>query len=111
MGADGFVVYYGVRETVPDEPEFIDALEAGDHPLLKVASESGLQSWWGLWTDGEEYHVLLGRQIGLFGYEGDSHTALSTQEFQSIVDEVDAALAKHEVRGQPMLHMQFEGQY
>lgn len=76
MGADAFVAYYGVRDTVPADDETLDELEAGNHPYLQVPRTSGLSSWWGRLTDGSDYHVILGKPVGIFGIQGESYKSL-----------------------------------
>ena len=111
MGADAFVVFYGVRQTVPDDDATLEALEEGDHPLLSLPLGCGLVSWWGRLTDGSDYHILLGKRIGVFGVEGQHESSLSVADIQAIATEVDALLAEHSIRGKPSLHFQLEAQY
>ena len=111
MGADAFVVYYGVRETVPCDEASLDALEEGGHPLLSVPRGCGLTNWWGRLTDGSEYHILLGKQVGVFGVENQHEANISVSDLQAIAAEVDALLLQHGIEGKPSLHFQLEAQY
>lgn len=111
MGADTFIVFYGVRETVPCDEASIDALDEGDHPLLSLPRTSGLDCWTGRLTDGSDYHILLGKRIGDFGHQGQHEASISADGLQAMVAKVDALLSEHEVKGTRAFHFQFEAQY
>jgi hypothetical protein len=73
MSADKVIVFYGIRLQVPRDDEVMTAaLEARTDPRLVVARAAKLDAWWGRLTDGEDYHLLTGRKIGVFGVEGQS---------------------------------------
>ncbi|KLU03468.1 hypothetical protein RISK_004472 [Rhodopirellula islandica] len=110
MGADAFLVFYGVRETVADDDAAIEALEEGDHPLLSLPRTCGLDSWWGRLTDGSEYHILLGKRVGVFGVENQHDASIDPAGLSVIASEVDALLTKHGISGTPTLHFQLEAQ-
>jgi hypothetical protein len=112
MGADAFVVFYGVRETIPaDDTDQLDLLESRTHPLLISARAAGLDRWWGRLTDGSDFHVLIGARIGVFGVENDQELSIDSDELLRLIDAVRASLESSGIRGTPALHCQLEAQY
>ena len=70
MGADATYLFYGVRYQVSDPLE-LSQLQTGDHPLVKVATKTGLDTFWGNFGfNGEEFYLLyIGRQVAMLGNE------------------------------------------
>jgi hypothetical protein len=112
MGADSFLVYYGVRYQVTDESE-LEQLSAGTHPLIKAAERGGLQHYWNNFsTDGNDYHLLIiGREIGMFGWEGLSERELADSEFEKIMQDTRDRLKRAGFSLVPALQIQFEPDY
>lgn len=106
MGAEGFVIYYGVRYLIPNEDE-IAKLEDETHPMLRAAAQVGLQYWWGL-TPEENCFLLIGTQVGNLGWEGVSHRMLTDDQFLSIMETTRIKLLEAEFTQEPALHAQFE---
>ena len=112
MGADAFVVYYGTRDTVPhDDEEQIELLETRQHWTQQRARDARLNHWWGRLTDGSDYHILLGKQIGVFGVENDHETSVAPDALQQIMDDVQTVFQKLGIKETPSLHIQLEAQY
>ena len=112
MGADGFVAFIGVKIPIdPDDEETFDAWGGGEHPAAAAAAAAGLDVWTGRFTDGEDYYAMVGRLIGRFGLEGDSHCAVSPEEIGRAAADVGPVLARLGHRDPPALHLQFEAQY
>ena len=88
-----------------------DALEEGAHPLLEAARPAGLTAWWGRLTDGSDYHILVGKRIGVFGVENDHESSVDSSALQQIIDDVDSRLASNKIAGTPKIHFQLEAQY
>ena len=109
MSADGFLLYYGVRYTVSYQAEDeLASLEEGTHPKLEAARKAGLQNWWGKMAD-ENYFLLIGAQLGNFGWEGgDGYRCIEENDFATIVDTTKAKLRQAGFSQMPALHAQFE---
>jgi hypothetical protein len=68
MGADAFYVYYGVRRTIAlDDEDQIEQLEEDRHPICELTYKHKLQFTWGRLTDGADYFLLIGRELGWGG--------------------------------------------
>ncbi|QDT49852.1 hypothetical protein Pan258_39070 [Symmachiella dynata] len=112
MGSDAFVVFYGICETVTvDDDQQLEMLELETHSLIQSSKQAGLDSWWGRLTEGSDYHVFVGKQIGVFGIEGDLESSTESAELLQIINDVQATLTSHGIRGIPSLHCQVEAQY
>lgn len=112
MGADAFVVFYGVRETVPaDDHSQLDQLESGSHPVLRSANAANLQTWWGRLTEGSDYHILIGRKVGVFGVENDHDSSLEIGAIKEVAEQVASRIKASGISGSPSLHFQLEAQY
>lgn len=112
MGADSFVVYYGVRYQVTDKAE-LEQLEVAKHPLIVAAKRVGLQHYWGNFSmDGGEYYLLLiGRKIGVFGFEGINERELADKEMLEIMRDTRERLQRGGFSLVPALQIQFEPDY
>lgn len=108
MGADGFLLYYGVRYIVSYQAEEeIASLEEGTHPKLEAARKAGLQDWWGK-TEDENYFLLIGAQLGNLGWEGDEHRRIEESDLAAIMNITRAKLQQAGFSQIPALHAQFE---
>lgn len=106
MGAPVLLVYYGLRWEVisPDE---VDALERRDDPRLVAAQRHRLKYWWG--NANEDAHFLLiGHEIGKFGWEGVLERTIADEELFRIMEATRANLKAAGFDGEPSLHCQFE---
>lgn len=112
MGADAVVIYYGVRDTVTnDDEEQIEMLETRQHWTQQSARNARLNHWWGLLTDGSDYHILLGKEVGIFGLEGDYHKSIDLTTLHQMKEEVQAAFQELGIKESPSLHIQLEADY
>ena len=112
MGADSLIVYYGVRYQVTDPAE-LKELETRTHPLIKRARQFGLQFSWGNFAvDGGEYNLLIvGREIGMFGFEGLTEKEITDSEFLQIQQETRERLTRGGFSLVPALQILFEPDY
>lgn len=115
MSADNFLVYYGLRidfgnwEDGTIDEAVIEQLELEEHPLLVLAAEVGLDTWWGNFSlTTEQYLLFIGKELGMFGWEAVLGASLSDDELQTIIPEVKAKLKQANLEGEPKLWMQFE---
>ena len=71
MGADAFVVFYGIRYEVPvDGDSEIELLEKRKHPLQIAARNAELDTWWGCLTADADYHLFVGKSLTNSNPEG-----------------------------------------
>lgn len=108
MGADSFVVYYGVRRRVRDDE--IEQCEARTHPWMQAARDAGLKHYWGSFSaeGAEDYLLFVGRQLGVFGAEGIAELQIADLEFQTIAHDTRQRLARAGITETPALHIQYE---
>ena len=112
MGADAVVVYFGVQYVVPlGSKTEIDGLERGTDTRLLNAKKAGLQTWWGRITDGQPYHLLIGRELGILGLENDEQKEIGAPALMKILEEIPKRLAAGGFKETPGLHLLLEAQY
>lgn len=109
MGANGFLVCYGLRWQVGAGE--VDLLERRQDPRQLAAKRHKLQSWWGVTTDQRTYFLLVGRLVGNFGWEGDHAARLTDAEAAAVVGETKARLKEAGFEEEPAWHYQFEPDY
>ena len=112
MGADGFVVFYGVRRVIQSESE-ISLIEVKKHSIQQLAQKHRLQIWWGnnyesdnTEPDGE--YVLIGHKIGNFGIEGKLADSLSDDAFIQMMHDVKAKFSAAKIEEAPKLLFQMD---
>lgn len=124
MGAEAFVVYYGVRFVVEDQVEIasleyslsrsnngdvpIDSLDADRwHPKVRTAVRADLQWTWGI-TQEETYYLLIGKELGWLGWEHTGEIAIPTQELEAAMAETKRRLHLAEFNEPVSLHAHHE---
>jgi len=125
MGAEAFVVYYGVRYEVEDPSELdmleyssmsrqsnngspIDGLDADQwHPKVRAAVSVGLEWTWGI-TQEETYYLLIGKELGWLGWEHVGEVAIPTQELEATIAETKRQLHVAEFNEPVALHAHHE---
>jgi hypothetical protein len=109
MGADGVVLFYGVRYQVADESE-VTQLSHRQHPLTQAAERAGLEHYWGNFSlEGDEYYLLyIGKEIAIIGYEGINELELADEQFATIQQETKEKLKRGGFSLVPSLFAQFE---
>jgi|KBSSwiStaDraftv2_1062776.scaffolds.fasta_scaffold363968_2 hypothetical protein len=111
MGADAFYVYYGVKRSVePDAPE-MELLEREKHPIFDAAFDAKLHVAWGRMTEGEDYFLLIGHQIGCFGVENETYRHVPADELRRIVEQTDERLRQANIPESPAFHCQLNAQH
>lgn len=111
MGADAFYVYYGVKRSVEPDSSEMELLEREKHPIFDTAFEAKLHATWGRMTEGEDYYLLIGHQIGCFGVENETCRNVSSDELRRIMDQTDQRLKASGITELPALHFQLNAQY
>jgi hypothetical protein len=111
MGADAFVVFFGVRHTVPSDEE-LDRLESRKDQRLIAARKAKLKTYFGRLTDGSPHFLLIGYHVGTFGVENSAQAALTLQQVNEIMEETKQKLQAAGLdKEEPKLYFQFEAQY
>jgi hypothetical protein len=112
MGADSVYFYYGVRRTIPlSHEEQIEQLEEDRHPICTLAYDHKLQFTWGCLTDGADYFLLIGRELGCFGVEGKPEETISDAQLAEIVEKTKQRLKAAGIVEAPAIHVQLQAQY
>jgi len=111
MGADVFYIYYGVKRSMPlDSPE-IELLERQKHPIFDTAFGAKLHVAWGRITDGEDYFLLIGQEIGCFRVENLTDRQVPAEELHRIIEQTDQRLRQAGIAETPAFHCQLNAQY
>ncbi len=109
MGADAFLVCYGIRwEVDATNEEEVTLLEKRQDARHLAAKKHNLQSWWGVTTDQGRYFLLVGKLVGNFGWEGKHAARLDDKELAGFVEEAKAKLRAAGLESEPAWHYQFE---
>lgn len=112
MGADSVYFYYGVKRTIPvADEEQLKQLEEDRHPICSLAYDHKLQFTWGCLTDGADYFLLIGRELGCFGVEGSHENAITDAQFAEIVEKTTHRLKAAGITEAPAIHVQLQAQY
>ena len=112
MGADAFIAFYGVKIAISQTDEdTLDALGARTEPRLREARQHGLHVYWGRLTDGQDYFLYVGHQIGLLGVENNTYIQVPLDKLTETAISVQARLKEAGFRARPALHLQLEAQY
>jgi len=112
MGADAFYVYFGVKRLIAKDDELqVRMLEEGKHPLQSIAKAHTLQVAWGRLTDGEDYFLLIGEEIGRFGVEGVLQREVPRGDLQDLMKKTDGRLKAAAILELPRLIMQLHAQF
>ena len=112
MGADSVYFYYGVRRTIPhDDEEQIGQLEDDSHPIYNLAFHHKLHVAWGCLTDGADYFLLIGNEIGRFGIEGIHEQSIPESRFTEIVQKTKLRLKEAGITELPAFYVQLQAQY
>src|SRR5262245_11253094 len=103
MGADSFVVYYGVRRRVIDDE--VEQCDARTHPCIRAARDAGLKHYWCNFSleGAEDYLLFVGRQLGVFGAEGIAELQIADSEFQAIAHDTRQRLERAGITETPAL--------
>lgn len=112
MGADSVYFYYGVRRTISaDDEQEIDKLQDDSHPIFNLAFDHKLHVAWGCLTDGADYFLLIGYEIGRFGVEGIHEQSIAEAQFAEIVDKVKVRLKEAGITEPPAFYVQLQARY
>ena len=114
MGADYFLVFYGLRVDLGNyEDQSIDynainLLELQTHPLQTKAQSAGLETWWENFSLRSEHYLLfIGKKIGTLGWEYLSSLSLSETEINAITVDVKSKLRQAGLSDAAKLWLQF----
>jgi hypothetical protein len=93
------------------DEEQIEQLEEDKHPICSLAYNHRLHFTWGRLTEGSDYFLLIGRELGRFGVEGISEDTISDAQFAEIVEKTKQRLKSAGVAEAPAIHVQLQAQY
>jgi hypothetical protein len=110
MGADAFIGFYGIEETIPAEAD-MTALEDRTDDRIVRARKNKLDVWWGRVTDGRDYHLLIGKNIADLGAEGAEGSTITNGDFADLQEDVKRRLTVAGFTEEPKLIFKFESQY
>jgi hypothetical protein len=110
MGADTFAVYYGVRYVIRSQEE-LDLLERRADPRQIAARKAHLQTRWGRPTDGQDFFLLIGCEVGMFGLENKMDAVLPSEAMDRLVRNTKAKLKEAGFDDEPLFIFQVEAQY
>jgi hypothetical protein len=111
MGADSVYFYFGVRRTIPHDDDQIGQLEDDSHPIYNLAFHHKLHVAWGCLTDGADYFLLIGSEIGRFGIEGIHEQSIPESRFAEIVEKTKVRLKEAGINEPPAFYVQLQAQY
>ena len=112
MGADAVYFYYGVRRTIAfDNEEQVRQLEDDSHPIYTVAFDHKLHVTWGRLTDGADYFMLIGYELGRFGVEGLAEHTFTEAQLAVIVAQTKVSLQAAGIHVPPTFYVQLHAQY
>jgi hypothetical protein len=112
MGADSMYIYYGVRQTIPkDDDVQISQLENDSHPICDLAYNNTLHFAWGCLTDGADYFLLIGHELGCFGVEGDHERCFDDPRLAEIMTRTKQRLRMAGITQPPALFVQLQARY
>jgi len=111
MGADNVLLFYGVRIDLGDDADQVDDPPDEILALEKRARKQRLDLWTGCLTDGANYHLFVGKNLGCFGVEGKEYISFSSQDLSVMFSETEERLRQADIEGVPLLHSQLEAQY
>jgi hypothetical protein len=112
MGGDAFIAFYGVKIAISrTDKDTLDALKRRTESRLRGARQHGLHVYWGRLTDGEDYFLYVGHQIGLLGVENNTYVHVPLDKLTETAISVQARLKEAGFVESPALHPQLEAQY
>jgi hypothetical protein len=112
MGADAFLVFYGIKIPVnPEDENLHEAIESEAEPRILAAQQAGLDTWVGRMTDGMDEFIYIGRNLGSLGDQDSSYLQIGMEELSLLSLKVAARLREAGLEGDPAFHVQLEAQY
>jgi peptidoglycan/xylan/chitin deacetylase (PgdA/CDA1 family) len=111
MGADAFYVYYGVKRSLEPDSSEMELLEREKHPIFETAFDAKLHVAWGRMTEGEDYFLLIGHQIGCFGVQHETYREIPAEEIRCIIEQTDQRLRQADITETPAFHCHLYAQY
>jgi len=110
MGADAFVVFYGIRYEIHDEHE-IDAVSENSDPRITAAKQGKLDFYMGRLTDGEPHFLFVGRRLGVFGVQNEMLKVYSAEDLARIAKHTEASIRSVGLSESARFWFQLDAQY
>ena len=104
---NSFLVFYGVKiELDPDNYDEHEACSNRTDPRCVSADSANLQTFSDRLTDGEDYFLYIGQQLGLLGLNHQDYDNIETDELESCLSSVQEKLKSLGYSERPSLHLQ-----
>ena len=94
-----------------DDEDQLVQLEEDSHPIYNLAFDHKLHLACGRLTDGADYFLLIGNEIGRFGVEGIHEQSIPESGFAEIVQKTKVRLKEAGITEPPAFHIQLHAQY
>ena len=111
MGADAFVVFFGVRYSIPDDDDDLEKLDSRTDPRVEAARGAGLHTYCGRLTEGEDHFLLIGFRLGVFGVENELQKSIWERELLQTMERTRLKLRDASFKEEPALHLQLDAQH
>jgi hypothetical protein len=109
MGADAFIGFYGIEVVLL--PGEVTAVETKTDERVVRARKNKLLCHLGRITDGEPYHLLIGKEIAWLGLEHNAAVTCSDDTLAAIQEEVRKKLMNAGFTENPRLIFKIHTQY
>jgi hypothetical protein len=106
MSGDAVVAFLGLCLAVNYEE--IEGLEERSDDRIQSARRVGLDHYWGNFGGlAEEYFLLIGKRIGVFGPEGKGDVSIGLEELNSLFDDTKRKLTSAGFDRDPSVHIKW----
>ncbi len=105
MSAPSCLVFYGLKQAVSADERPLLARRTS--PDFKEARRLGLDFYWAVFEEEENYQKFIGKQIAMLGPEGVLVSSIDLSSFEAIARRVDKTLADAGIEGTPKLWLEW----
>ena len=105
MSAPSCLVFYGLKTAVSAEERPL--LERRTSPDFKDSRRLGLDFYWGVFEEEDNYQKFLGKQISMLGPEDVMVSSIDFSSLEAIARRVDKVLADAGIDGTPRLWLEW----
>ena len=107
-----FLVFYGINIRLdPTDYSEQERCSDGSDSRCLAAKNLGLETFSDRLTDGEDYFLYIGKNLGLLGLQYIDYNSLTGDALREVVAQVDEKLSKLDYPETPALHLQSIYQY
>ena len=105
MSAPSCFVFYGVKKAVATDERPLLARRTS--PDFKEARRLGLDLYWGVFEEEDNYQKFIGKQIAMLGPEDVLVSSIDFSSLETIARRVDKVLADAKIDGTPKLWLEW----